>query len=96
VQGSGSQLKSARGIWLVYSTNQHQVGTIWWPSHEWDWSRGCTESAGLAAVHHKTVKVSWLSHNSKTEDSAGGDGVWVRRETSKWRTRVGVARLASR
>jgi hypothetical protein len=78
VQGSGSQLKSARGVWLVYSKNQHQAGTTWWPSHEWDWSRGCTESVGLAAVHHKTVKVSSLSHKSKTEDSAGGYGVWVR------------------
>jgi hypothetical protein len=34
-------------------------------------------------VHQKTVKVTWLSHKTKTEGSAGGDGIRVRREASK-------------
>jgi hypothetical protein len=46
--------------------NQHRAGTTWRPSHEWDWRGGCTESAGFAAVHHKTVGVTWLSHKTKT------------------------------
>jgi hypothetical protein len=52
--------------------------------------------AGFAAVHQKTSRVSWLSHKTKTGGSAGGDGIRARREASKWRTRVGIARLASR
>jgi hypothetical protein len=52
--------------------------------------------AGFAAVHHKTGRVTWLSRKTKTEGSAGGDGIRARREVSKRRTRVGIARLASR
>jgi hypothetical protein len=81
---------------LVESQNQGRAGTTWWPSHEWDWRGGCTESAGFAAVHHKTVGVAWLSHKAKTGGSADGDGIRARRETSKRRTRFGIARLASR
>jgi hypothetical protein len=67
--------------------NQHEARTTWQPSHEWDWREGCTESAWFVAVHHKTVKVLWLSHKAKTEDSVGGGGIWVCRETSKEDTR---------
>jgi hypothetical protein len=81
---------------LVEPQNQGRAGTTWRPSHEWDWHGGCTESAGFAVVHHKTVGVAWLSHKAKTGCSADGDGIWARRETSKRRTRVGIARLASR
>jgi hypothetical protein len=52
--------------------------------------------AGFAAVNHKTVRVTWLSHKTKTGGSAGGDKIWARREASKRRTRVGITRLASR
>jgi hypothetical protein len=52
--------------------------------------------AGFAAVHRKTDRVTWLSHKTKTEGSEGGDGIQARREASKRRTRVGIARLASR
>jgi hypothetical protein len=52
--------------------------------------------AGFAVVHHKTDCVTWLSHKTKTGGSAGGDRIRARREASKWRTRVGIARLASR
>jgi hypothetical protein len=52
--------------------------------------------AGLAAVHHKTGRVTWLSHKTKTGGSTGGDGTRACREDSKRRTRVGIARLASR
>jgi hypothetical protein len=52
--------------------------------------------AGFAVVHHKTGRVTWLSHKTKTGGSVGGDGIRVRREASKRRTRVGIARLASR
>jgi hypothetical protein len=72
------------------------TGMTWRPSHEWDWHGGCTESAGFAAVHHKTVRIAWLSHKAKTGGSADGDGIWAHRETSKRRTHVGIARLASR
>jgi hypothetical protein len=51
---------------------------------------------GFAAVHHKTDLVTWLSHKTKTGGSAGGDGIRARREALKRRTRVGIARLASR
>jgi hypothetical protein len=51
---------------------------------------------GFAEVHHKIGRVTWLSHKTKTGGSAGGDGIRARREASKRRTRVGIARLASR
>jgi hypothetical protein len=41
---------------LVWPQNQHRAGTLWRPSHEWDWRGGCTEFAGFAVVHHKTVR----------------------------------------
>jgi hypothetical protein len=34
--------------------------------------------AGFVVVHHKTVG-TWLSHKTKTEGSAGGDGIRMRR-----------------
>jgi hypothetical protein len=52
--------------------------------------------AGFAAVHHKTGQVTWLSHNTNTGGSVSGDGIQARREALKRRTRVGIARLASR
>jgi hypothetical protein len=45
--------------------------------------------AGFAVVHHKTGRVTLLSHKTKTGGSA-------RREASKRMTRVGIARLALR
>jgi hypothetical protein len=66
----------------------------WWPSHEWDWCGGCTESAGFTAVHHKTVGVTWLSHKTKTGGSAGEDGIRARREASKRVTRSMIEVLA--
>jgi hypothetical protein len=56
---------------LVESQNQGRARTMWRPSHEWDWRGGCTESAGFAVVHHKTVGVTWLNHKTKTGGSAG-------------------------
>jgi hypothetical protein len=53
--GKKSKTKSCMDSWL--SLNQGQAGTTWQPSHEWDWCGGCTESAGFAAVHHKTVRL---------------------------------------
>jgi hypothetical protein len=81
---------------LVEPQNQGRAGTTWRPSHEWDWHIGCTEFAGFAVVHHKTVGVPGLSHKAKTGGLVGGDGIRTRRETSKRRTRVGITRLASR
>jgi hypothetical protein len=52
--------------------------------------------AGFVAVHHKTGRVTWLNHKTKTGGSAGGDGIRAHRDGSKRRTRVGIARLASR
>jgi hypothetical protein len=52
--------------------------------------------AGFAAVHHKTGRVTWLSHKTKAGGSAGRDGIRARREASKQRTRIRIARFASR
>jgi hypothetical protein len=52
--------------------------------------------AVFGVVHHKIGRVTWLSHKTKTGDSAVGDGIWVHREALKRRTRVRIARLASR
>jgi hypothetical protein len=81
---------------LVEPQNQGRVGMTWRPSNEWDWRGCCTESSRFAVVHHKTVGVPWLIQKVKTGGSADGDGIRVRRETSKRRTCVGIARLASR
>jgi hypothetical protein len=51
---------------------------------------------GFAAIHHKTGRVTWLSHKTKTGGSQGGDGIRAHRDASKRRTYVGIARLASR
>jgi hypothetical protein len=52
--------------------------------------------AGFVAVHHKTDRVTWLNQKTKTRGSAGGDGIRVRREASKQRTCIRIARLVSR
>jgi hypothetical protein len=52
--------------------------------------------AGFAAVHHKTGRVTWFCHKTKIGGSAGRYGTRAHREASKRRTRVGIARLASR
>jgi hypothetical protein len=40
------------------------------------------------------VRVTWLSHKTKTGGSAGGDGIRVRREASKRATRDMIELLA--
>jgi hypothetical protein len=45
-------------------------------------------------VHCKTVRVTLLSHKTKTGGSAGGDGIRVRREASKRATRDMIELLA--
>jgi hypothetical protein len=67
---------------------------MWRPSHEWDWCECCTESARFAAVHRKNVGVTWLSHKTKTEGSADGDGIRARREALKRATRDIIEVLA--
>jgi hypothetical protein len=67
---------------------------MWRQSHEWDWRGGCTKSVGFAAVHDKTIRVTWLSHKTKTGGSADGDGIRARREASKWATRGMIEVLA--
>jgi hypothetical protein len=49
---------------------------------------------GFAAVHHKTVGVTWLSYKTKSRGSAGGDGIRARREASKQATRDMIEVLA--
>jgi hypothetical protein len=82
-----------------------QVRAAWWQEKEdevIDRSR-CRVAAhnrslhaGFAAVHHKTDRVTWLSHKTKTGGSAGGDRIRARREALKRRTRIGITSLASR
>jgi hypothetical protein len=59
VQAAWSQEKQYKVGYdfLVEPQNQGRDGMMWRPSHEWDWCGGCTESAGFAAVHHKTIWV---------------------------------------
>jgi hypothetical protein len=55
------------------------------------------ESAcGVCDGSPQNHRVTWLSHKTKTGGSAGGDGIRAHRDASKRRTRVGIARLASR
>jgi hypothetical protein len=55
------------------------------------------ESArGVCGGSPQNCRVTWLSHKTKTGGSAGGDGIRACREASKWRARVGIARLATR
>jgi hypothetical protein len=55
------------------------------------------ESArGVCGGSPQNRQVTWLSHKTKTGGSAGGDGIRARRDASKRRTHVGIARFASR
>jgi hypothetical protein len=55
------------------------------------------ESAhGVGSGSPQNRRVTWLSHETKTGGSAGGDGIRARRDASKRRTRAGIAMLASR
>jgi hypothetical protein len=55
------------------------------------------ESAcGVCGGSPENCRVTWLNQKTKTGDSAGGNGIRARRETSKRGTRIGIARLASR
>jgi hypothetical protein len=55
------------------------------------------ESAhGVCGSSPQNRQVTWLSHKTKTGGSVGGDVIWARREASEQRTRVLIARLASR
>jgi hypothetical protein len=88
--------KAEHNSLLVWPQNQHEAGTMWRPSHEWDWRGGCTESTRFAAVHHKTVGVNWLNHKTMIGGSADEDGTRARREASKRATRGMIEMLARR
>jgi hypothetical protein len=54
------------------------------------------ESArGVCGGSPQNHRVTWLSPKTKSGGSAGGDGIWARREALKRRTCVGIARFAS-
>jgi hypothetical protein len=53
-------------------------------------------TCGICGGSPQNCRVTWLSHKTKTGGSAGGDGIRTRRDALKRKTRVGVARLASR
>jgi hypothetical protein len=53
-------------------------------------------SRGVCSGSPQNRRVTWLSHKTKIGGSAGGDGIRARREASKRRTRVEIARLALR
>jgi hypothetical protein len=81
------------------------VRATWWQEKQNEvidrsWCRVAAHNrslhTGFAAVHHKTGRVTWLRHKTKTGGSTGGDRIWARREASKRRTCFGIARLASR
>jgi hypothetical protein len=55
------------------------------------------ESArGVCGGPPQNHRVTWLSHKTKTGGSAGGDEIRARRDASKRKTYIGIARLASR
>jgi hypothetical protein len=72
--GSSVAPQSRARRFVGLATKPHRARTTWWPSYEWDWRGGCTESAGFAAVHHKIVRVTWLSYKTKYGGSTGVDG----------------------
>jgi hypothetical protein len=51
---------------------------------------------GVCSGSPQNGQVTWLSHKTKTGGSAGRNGIWARREASKRRTRVGIARISLR
>jgi hypothetical protein len=60
-----------------------------------DWRR-LHRVRGVCGGLPQNRQVTWLNHKTKTGGSAGGDGIRACCEASKRRTRVGIARLASR
>jgi hypothetical protein len=55
MQGSGSQPESARAVWLVYSRKPTPSLDDVSTESRGAWRGRCTESAGFAVVHYKTV-----------------------------------------
>jgi hypothetical protein len=113
--GASEEWRLERQVDLTRGTRgqRGQVRAAWWQEKQdevVDRSR-CRVAAhnqslhaGFAVVHHKTGRVTWLSHKTKTGGSAGGDGIRARREASMsvdtWRDRshkacVGRTRTAA-
>jgi hypothetical protein len=89
---------------LVEPQNQGQAGTTWEPSHEWRLAEATPSSQGFRWFTRKPLG-SLVDPKGKTEEpktvlqqcQTGLTGVRQRSpESSKWRTRVEIARLASR
>jgi hypothetical protein len=80
---------------LVEPQNQGRAGTKWDPSHEWRLAEATLSSWGLRQF---TTKPSGYLVEPQNQDQrlAGRNGIRVRGEATKRRTRVGIARLASR
>jgi hypothetical protein len=53
-------------------------------------------TCGVCGGSPQNRRVSWFCNKTKTGGSTGGDGILARREASKQRIHVGIARLASR
>jgi hypothetical protein len=84
---------------FVEPQNQGRGEKTWKSSHEWRLAGGYTNSVRFAVVHHKTIRLLgwakdsvWLWGQNRS-DRFGVAGHW---EALKWRTRFGIARLASR
>jgi hypothetical protein len=95
------QVGSARGTrWPAGSSAGRMV------ARKARWSRGQEpvqgsgsrpeSTRGVCGGSAQNRRVTWLSHKTKTGASVIGDEIWACRETSKRRTRAGIARLASR
>jgi hypothetical protein len=89
---------------MVEPQNQGRAGTTWEPSHEWRLAEA-TLIRGVSSGSPENQWVPWLVPKAKTEElkmevqqhRTGLTGERRRNpETLKSRTRVGIARLASR
>ena len=100
-RGVERQVGSARGTWWPAGSNaSRMVARKARRSRRPEPVQGSgsrLESArGVCGGSPQNRRVTWLNHKTKTGGSAGGDGIRARREASKRKTRVGIARLASR
>jgi hypothetical protein len=101
LRGVDRQVGSARGTqWPTGSSAGRMVARKARRSHGQELVQGSgskPESArGVCGGSPQNRRVTWLSHKTKTGGSVGGDGIRACRETSKRRTHIGIAGLASR
>jgi hypothetical protein len=99
LRGVERQVGLTRGtLWPAGSSAGRMVARKARQSHGQEPMQGSSSrpefASGVCGGSPQNRQVTWLSHKTKTGGSAGGDGIRARREASKRRTHVGIARLA--